>query len=155
MLSSSLDVGSRTANIASYVLLGRLLTFAMTGIALIVVTRLLGPTQYGIYTLAVAFAGIFGSIGYFGVGSTLNKFISEYKQLKKNDEISLVVSNSLFLVVSIGIVLTGLSFIFSSQISQYVFHTTSLSYIIQVISFWIITAMLFGAFYDALLGFVN
>jgi len=68
-------------------LIGRILTFVMTGIALVIVARLLGPSQYGVYTLAVAFASIFGSIGYFGIGTAVNKFVSESKQRKGPVEI--------------------------------------------------------------------
>lgn len=59
--SAELEVGSKVANIAGFVLISKIITFTLSGVALILVTRLLGPTQYGIYTLAVTFAGIFGS----------------------------------------------------------------------------------------------
>ncbi len=150
-----IEIGSKTINVASYILFGRILTFAMIGIALILVTRILGPTQYGIYTLAVAFAGIFGSIGYFGVGTALNKFIAEYKEKKDKYEISTIFSNALFLVIITGVVLTAISFLLSNFISGYIFHTSSMSYVIKAVSFWIITAMLFGTVYDSLLGFGN
>ncbi len=154
-MKNSIGIGLKTVNVASYILFGRILTFAMIGIALILVTRILGPTQYGIYTLAVAFAGIFGSIGYFGVGTALNKFIAEYKEKKDKDEISTIFSNALFLVIITGVILTAISFFLSNFISGYIFHTSSMSYVIKAVSFWIITAMLFGTVYDSLLGFGN
>ena len=150
--NSGLEAGSKAASMASYVLAGKIFTFLMIGIALVLVTRLLGPTQYGVYTLAVAFAGIFGSIGYFGIGTALNKFISEYKQKKNNAEISVLFSNGIFLVVISGIVLTAICFELSGLISEYIFHTAAMSYIIKVVSFWIIAAMLFGTIYDSMLG---
>ena len=90
-LSNTLSVGSKSANTASYVLTGKILTFLMTGIALVVITRLLGPNQYGIYTLSVAFAGIFGTAGYLGIGTALTKFISEALQKKDKNEINSVI----------------------------------------------------------------
>ena len=148
----NIAAGSKVVNTASYVLVGKIFTFLMIGIALVLVTRLIGPTQYGVYTLAVAFAGIFGSIGYFGIGTALNKFISEYKQKKNNAEISVLFSNGIFLVLISGITLTAICFELSSFISGYVFHTTSMTYVIKVVSFWIIAAMLFGSVYDSMLG---
>ena len=149
----SLSAGSMGANTASYVLIGRILTFVMTGIALVVVTRLLGPSQYGIYTLAIAFASIFGSIGYFGIGTAINKFVSESRQRREADEVNNVVSNALAILFVSGIVLTVVCFSLSGFVSSYVFHSASMSYVIRLVSFYIITSMLFGSVYDTLLGF--
>lgn len=152
-LDDSIIVGSRTAKMATYVLFGKVLTFIMVGIALILVTRLLGPAQYGVYTLAVAFAGIFGSIGYSGIGTAVSKFISEYKQKAMQKQINSVLSNAFFMVLIAGGALTLISIALSSQISGYIFHTSTMSPIVEAVSLWIITAMMSGVFYDALVGF--
>ena len=151
--SAELEVGSKVANIAGYVLISKIITFVLMGVALILVTRLLGPTQYGIYTLAVTFAGIFGSIGYFSYGNAVNKFVAQYKQVKKKEEISHIISNSLCLVLVTGGILTTLCILFSGLISQYVFHNSTMSYVIDIVSLWIITSMIAGVIYEALLGF--
>ncbi len=145
--------GSKAAKTASYVLIGKLLTFLMTGVALVIVTRLLGPSQYGIYTLSVAFAGIFGTAGYLGIGTALTKFISEALQKKDRQEINHIVSNSLFIVAVSGIVLTVVAFSLSGLVSSYMFHSSSLSYVVKLVSFYIITSMLFGSIYEAMVGF--
>ena len=152
-MRGGMAAGSRAANTASYVLIGRILTFVMTGIALVIVARLLGPSQYGVYTLAVAFASIFGSIGYFGIGTAVNKFVSESKQRKDSREIDNVVSNALAILFASGIALTAVCFSLSGFVSLYVFHSASMSYVIKLVSFYIITSMLFGSVYDTLLGF--
>lgn len=148
-----MSVGSKAANTASYVMIGKILTFVMTGIALILIIHILGPSQFGVYTLAVAFASIFGSIGYFGIGTALNKFISESKQRKDSLEINNVVSNALLILLILGSVLTIICFALSGFVSSYIFHSDSMSYVIQLVSFYIITSMLFGSVYDAFLGF--
>ncbi len=152
---SSLDTGSKVANVASYVLIGRVINFLFLGIALILVTRLLGPAQYGVYTLAVAFAGIFSTFAYVGIGTTLSKLIPEFLQQKRFDDVNHIVSNAFFLIVFTGIVLTAICFIFSGFLSNYIFHTAAMYQIIQLASLWILSSMLFGVFYDALVGFGN
>lgn len=157
--TTSVAAGSKAASLASYVFVGRIVTFLMTGIALILVTRLLGSSQYGVYTIAVAFAGIFGSIGSSGIGTAMNKFISEYRARKQPDEVSRVVSNSLLMLIVSGVILTALCYVLSSMIANYVYPTSmyggSMGQTIQLISFYITTSILYGALYDALLGFGN
>ena len=150
---SKVIAGSRAANVATYVLIGKILTFIMLGVALILVTRILGPSQYGIYTLAAAFSGIFGALGYFGIGTALNKFISEYTEKNRKEDVDAVVSNSLYAIVASGVAIALLCVLFSSTISQYVFHTTSLTLLVDVIAVYIASVILFGALYDTLLGF--
>ena len=148
-----LDVGSKAAKVATYLLIGRVITFLFTGVALVLVTRWLGPYQYGIYTLAIAFAGIFSTLGYFGIGTALNKFIAQYKQLNDNKQISAIISNGLFLIVISALILLLICFAFSGYVSVYLYHTVAMSYIINLIAFYLVFVLLFGVFYDALLGF--
>jgi stage V sporulation protein B len=151
--NSNVGAGSRAANIAGYVLIGKILTFLMIGVSFILVTRIIGPAQYGIYTVAIAFAGIFGYIGYFGVGTALNKFISEYKQKKEMKEVSAVISNALFILVLSAVVIEVLSVLFGGIASQYVFHMGNMQGMIELIGIYVITLIFFGALYDTLLGF--
>ena len=154
-LDNAVATGSKAANVASYVMIGKILTFIMTGAALIAVTRLLGSHEYGIYTLAMAFGGIFGTLGYFGIGTALNKFISEYRQNNRKKEINEVVSNALFIAIVASLFLGIICTVFSGHISNYIFNTGSYSGIIKLVALYIITVILFGAFYDTLLGFSN
>lgn len=157
--TASMAAGSRAASLASYVFMGRIATFLMAGIALILVTRLLGSSQYGVYTIAVAFSGIFSSIGSSGIGTAMNKFISEYRARKQPDEVDRVVSNSLLMLIVSGAILTALCYVLSGMIANYVYPPStyggSMGQIIQLISFYITTSILYGALYDALLGFGN
>lgn len=150
---SRVAAGSSAASMASYVFAGKIFTYLMTGIALILVTRLLGPSQYGIYTLAIAFGGIFGSLGYFSVGLALNKFVAEYKQLGKKSEMNEVVSTALFIIIVSGLIIGGFCILFGGLISQYVFHTGTMSLIIKLVALEIVAVMFFGVFYDTLVGF--
>ncbi|EQD46596.1 polysaccharide biosynthesis protein, partial [mine drainage metagenome] len=126
---------------ASYVFFAKALTFALVGVAFILVTRILGPAQYGIYTLAVAFAGIFGSIGYMGVGLALNKFIAQYKEAGRKEDINRTVSSALALIIVSGLVVVAVFLVISGQIAQYVFHTQNMGYVIEAVSFWVIGSM--------------
>lgn len=151
-----MDVGSRAVHVASYVLFGKIFNFIVLGIALILVTRLLGPGQYGYYTLATAFASIFSVIGYFGVGSALQKFMAQYQQEKKKDEMDLLISNALVLVVISGLVMGAIFIMFDQAIASYVYpHSQGMGYLIEAITAWIIIVMFFGTFYDALVGLGN
>ena len=144
--------GTKAAGVAGYMLINRIFTFLITGIAFILVARFLGSGQYGIYTLALAFAGIFNTLGYLAVGDTVNKFISEYKQTEKRKEINAVISNGMALVFVESVILVLLCVLFSKTLSQYVFQTPNYAYLIVFAALYILVSNFFGVFTNTFLG---
>ncbi len=79
---NALDLGSRTAKVAGALFVGKLFSFVVLAITFIAVVRILAPANYGIYTLVVAFVGIFSSVGNFGVATITNKLLAENNKNK-------------------------------------------------------------------------
>ncbi|MGC8537889.1 MAG: oligosaccharide flippase family protein [Candidatus Micrarchaeia archaeon] len=63
--------------------MSKVFSFLFVGVAFILITRILGPTGYGVYVLATAIAGVFGSVGNFGIATALNRFIAKYKNNRR------------------------------------------------------------------------
>ncbi len=149
---SASEIGLRTAKVASYILVSKVISLIMLALSFIVVARILGPKIYGIYVLATATVGIFGAVGNFGIATAINKFSAEYRAKNSNAELNNLLSNGLFMLAAISIVLASLLVLFSVPIAAYVMHSASLAYILRAIALSIIFSMLFGALYGALIG---
>ncbi|MCL5405071.1 MAG: oligosaccharide flippase family protein [Candidatus Marsarchaeota archaeon] len=146
---SALDIGTRAAHVTSYVLLSKLASFLSVGIAFILITRILGPADYGIYVLATGIAGIFGSVGNFGIATTLNRFIARYTSARERGRI---LSDGFFAMLLIGGSLTIIAFLASGLIAHLYAEGASFVPVFRLISFTIVLSMLFGAAYSALIG---
>lgn len=146
-------LGAKTAHTASFVLIGKFSSIIFLGIAFIIIARLLGPTQYGIYTLALSVAGFTGAIGNLGVSTALNKFIPQH--LYNNDKRSLedILANSFFIAMLMGVILAAATIALSGYIATNIFHNASYTLVIEIAALSIIASMLFGTAYSALLGF--
>ncbi len=151
--SEAVEIGRSTANMASYIFVGKLVSFILGFIALVVVARILGPTSYGIYIIAVAAAGIAGSVGNFGIGTALNKFISEYKVKRDRRSIERILSDGIAILLIAGTILTIATFAASGAVARYSIHNIAYTYIIEVASLSVIASLLFGAIYSGLVGF--
>ncbi len=148
------EIGARTAGVASLMVFGRFIAMILSGIAFIIVARLLGPSVYGIYTLAIAFAGFFGlGFGDLGVSVAFSKFIGQYSMKTEKDEIERVISSGYAAVTISGLVFTLVVFLLSGFVSAHILSNASLTYVMQIVSFSIITAMLYAISYYALVGF--
>jgi O-antigen/teichoic acid export membrane protein len=147
------SIGSQAAHTASFVLVGKFSSIIFLGAAFIVVARLLGPAQYGIYVLALAVAGFTGAIGNLGVGTALNKFIPQH--LYRNDKRSIedILANSFFITIVTGLLLAAVTIALSGFVATDIFHNASYTLVIEIAAVSIISSMLFSASYSALLGF--
>ncbi|MCL4388998.1 MAG: oligosaccharide flippase family protein [Candidatus Marsarchaeota archaeon] len=151
--SEASAIGAQTASMASFVLIGKLASIIFLGLAFIALARLLGPTGYGIYTLALAVSGVFGSLSNLGISTALNKFIPEHIYNKDKHAIEDLLANSFFVTIVAGIIFSAISFMMSGFIASAVFHNPSYTVFIELASISILSSMLFGASYSALLGF--
>ena len=148
-------IGAKTANVASLMIFGRFISLFISGIAFIIIARLLGPDIYGLYTLAAAYASIVISVGIgdLGISTAFNKFIGQYSGKGNKDEIEKVLSNGYVSVIISGVALTLIAFALSGLLAGRILGSPSLAYILEVASPTILLSMLFGISYNALVGF--
>ncbi len=147
-----LEIGMNAARMTSFILIGKLVAFVLMAVALVVVARVFGPLEYGVYIISIAVAGVAGSVGSLGIGSALSKFIAEYKTKRDKEKIEKILANSIFILLVAGTIFTVIIFLASGTISQYSLHSRIYTYVIEVASFTILTSLLFGALYAALIA---
>lgn len=150
--AEALSRGGKTARIATSVLAAKSFTFLAAGIAFIIVARILGPGTYGVYTLAVAIAGFFGSFGDFGFSLSAVKFIAEYIEKKNTAMVKSTITNAYVGAALIGAIFTIIAFAASGPVALMVFHNTSYIQVLQIASFTIIVSVLWNVSYSMLVG---
>ncbi len=147
------SLGAKTVGVASSVMVSKILTYAIAGVALIVVSRLLGSTVYGLYVLASSVAGIFGALGGLGISNSFSKFIAEYRAKKQHSKVNEVITSGYIATLLIGLLLTLIVAGLSVMISHLVFGTQQYSYLVSAVSVLIIGSLAFNISYSALIGF--
>jgi O-antigen/teichoic acid export membrane protein len=124
--------------------------FAYLG--MMIVARFLGPTDFGLITLASAVATIASTVVLVGLPEGVVRYVSFYKG--KNDEgrIKGVIVSALKVVLPLGIVASILLFVFADFISIRVFHDPNLTPILKIFSFSVPFFALFQIFNYAIGG---
>ena len=145
------EISVRSANLASYIVMSKFISFIIAGVAFVIVVRFLGPTTYGIYVLATAVVGVFGSVGDLGVSTAFNKLMAE-NRLGKKRVLEEILANGFTILLIAGIILTAIAIVVSSFLASSVYHNQSFAAPFYLISFSIMVSMLFGAGYSALIG---
>ncbi|MGI0100148.1 MAG: oligosaccharide flippase family protein [Candidatus Micrarchaeaceae archaeon] len=150
-----IEIGKKTAGVATSIITGRFLALILSGIAFIIVARILGPSTYGIFTIAIAFATFFGAFGDIGVGTAFSKLVGQY--IVKNDKESIrkVLSNGYAIMLITGTIFTIIAILSSGLIAHYALGSSSHTFIVQVASLIIILSIMYSASYYATIGFGN
>ncbi len=143
--------GSRTAGVASSVLLSKIITLVLAGISFIIVSRILGPANYGLYVLAASIAGTLGAMGGLGISATFPKFIAE-RSSGKRDEMGELVTSGVLLVLLAGVILAALAVLLSGPIARYVFGSASYSYLVVLAALMVVATLMLDLSYSILLG---
>ena len=124
-------------NDSFWAVLGSLIPKGMMFIGTLVIARMLGSETYGeygaVFTLVTSIA-IFSTIGLV---QTSTKFISEIG-LNNPLLLSQVARKILILTFKISFIFSILMFCFSKYMSLYILNSTSLTFALKIISFWIV-----------------
>ncbi len=123
-----------TAKGGSVLFIGRLTTFVSRFIVTFLLTRLLGPEQYGVYNIGLSAATIAYSLGLFGMDDALVRYVALWmsrgddKGVWGSIQIGLLISMSLSTLTAVGL------FVLSQVIAIQVFHDAQLAPVLQLVS---------------------
>ena len=107
---------------ASYLTIGHIITLAISFIGIIYIARILGPNNFGIYTIVVAFVGMFDIITVYGINKVvLREGSKDLSQMQYYIEKTTGIKN-LFTFVAVGFCIIASFFTpYSTQVILYIF----------------------------------
>jgi len=138
----------------SILLAGKLFTYVARLVMTVLVSRLLGADQYGLYSMSLTAATVAGSIGVLGLDTTLVRYIARYRG--RRDQAGLWGT----LQMGAFAALTGLScgvvlFLTSGYLAVNVFHDPRLAPLFRISSIMVPFLTLIALLAAATQGFRN
>jgi O-antigen/teichoic acid export membrane protein len=124
-----------TAKGGSIVFVGKLFNFGSRLVITFLLTRLLGPEQYGLYNIALSAATIASGLALLGLDTALMRYVALYASRRDEGRVwgSLQIAIGISMVLSalMSAVLFGLAHVIAVE----VFHNAALAPVLQLISF--------------------
>lgn len=120
-----------------------------TLLLLIILARLLQPTDYGLYTIVVAFAALLGLNTDYGVGNALRKKLPESKA---KDRILSIINNAYFGAMCAAAFIAIVGIVFSNYIAVNAYSNPALTVPIIIAFVSIIFSTFFTVTISVLLG---
>jgi len=153
--STATELGINSANVATFIVFSKAFSILVGGITFIVVARLLGPSNYGIYTIAMSMAGFIGAFGSISIGQYLNKYIPEYKVKGEKERIKRILGASFGLTLISIIIVILFSSVFIRQIVSYFFHNSVNNIVIYATLVYLFFSTLYGLGSNILISFAD
>lgn len=134
-----MQVAKKSAQGSIVLLAGNLTATIGQTVASILIARLLGPDNYGSYSLAFVIPSIFQLFTSFGVNTAVTRFVAYHVSRNEDVEAKRFAESALLLTFLSGVVLAGACFLTAGAFSAYVFHRAYLAQYVELAS-----AVVFG-----------
>ncbi len=145
-------LGRRSVRTFSVLTVGRVLSLLIGIATIIVIARLLGPDEYGVFTIAYAFFLLVSAASNFGFGQYLIKHLSEAEDRHDRGAFSKSLGAAFVLVVAIGLALTALGIAISGPVAGLLNINGVNQQLLIIASSIVFFAMMYGSSDYALVG---
>jgi len=133
--------------------LGVTLSTLISAIGTILVVRLLGPSQYGLYTIALISPAFIGLFRDWGTNSAMIKYLAQYSSENKKAEIKTILASGALFESALGTVLTLTCYLFAGFLATNIFHRPEMKNLIEIASITILAGSFLTVSQSAFIGF--
>ncbi len=144
------EFGIETAKNTSIYVGAQLVSSLISFVVLIIAARALGPTNFGVFIIAIAFETLLGFGGNLSFGSALRRMLP--LSLKDKKRVRSLLCNAYFVGSMSGLTIAVIAFIFSGTIATAVYHNPQLSAPLHIASVMILLTVLFNLGLSSLVG---
>jgi stage V sporulation protein B len=131
---------------------GNLLSTIISFAAIIVIARLLGPSQYGVYTLAILIPGLLLNLLGLGLTQGVTRFAAYHLSRGNPEAAKRMTLNGIVFILLTGAILSVVSFLSSSFLAAFVLKRPGIAPLVEFASLYLMGQAVFQAGVAALLG---
>jgi len=122
-------------------------------LGVIIVARLLSPSEYGVVAIALMAPNLIGIFRDWGVNSAMIKFTAQYRSENKTAKVKSILVAGLFFELVLGFSLFIVSFLLSGFLATAIFQRPDIEPLIQVASFTVFAGALLTAAQSSFIGY--
>lgn len=146
------EIAQRSARGSLSLFLGNLGSTAISFFAIVFIARYLGPSQYGLYSLALLVPGLLLNLLGLGVNSGISRYAAYNLSQGRPEVARRMTLNGAAFILIFGLVLSALCFAFAGPLAQFVLHRDSMTPLVEFASLVILAQAVYQSGTSALLG---
>jgi O-antigen/teichoic acid export membrane protein len=149
---SHLEIARRSTRGSFALFAGNFLTAAISFVAITIIARLLGPSQYGVYTLAILVPNIMLNFLGFGINSGITRFAAYELSQGRPEVAKRMTLNGASFILIFGAVLSAVTFASAGFLAGFVLNRPEIASDVQFASLLILGQAVFQSGVSSLLG---
>jgi len=153
--SDIVQIAEYSARGGYYLFVGNTLSTGILVISSIIIARLLGPADYGLFSLLIAVPSTFISLVDFGITPAITRFSAKFRAEGKNPDVGGVIKTGLFFELAVSMIASIFCFLFSDILATYLINSPEASFYIKVASLLILFQTLFNTLSSTFIGLDN
>jgi O-antigen/teichoic acid export membrane protein len=130
---------------------GLVVSTVISSLGAIFTANLLGDTNYGVYTIAMAAPNLISTFRDWGVTVAMVKYTAQYSAEDKAFKIRSILAGGIFFETVLGLVLAAVAFLLSGFLAS-LYSLPNITTLIEIASFTILTGALFSTAQAAFTG---
>jgi stage V sporulation protein B len=136
------EIGQVSAKGSFNLLYGLVISNLISAVGTIFIGRILGPNLYGLYSIALVAPSLLMNFRDWGVSFAMVRFSAQYRANGRTDELRSVILSGLIFEISLGLILSVISFVLADFFAGSIFNRPDIASLIQVASLSIIGSAL-------------
>jgi O-antigen/teichoic acid export membrane protein len=141
-MSKAADMAKVSLKGGFHVMWGLVASTVISAVGTIIIAWLLGPDNYGLYSIALTAPTLIVLFRDWGVNSAMIRYAAQSKAENKTANIRSIFMSGLIFEIALGITLSLLGFLLSDFLATTVFNRPAITSLIQIGSFIVLTSAL-------------
>ena len=104
----------------------------------IIVARLLGPADYGLYTIVLVVPSFFINLSDLGISPALTRFSAHFRAKGENGKVIALIKTGILFKLLFSILISTLLFFLSDSLAVYVINRPNAGFLIRLTAFYLI-----------------
>ena len=151
-MSKTSEMAKVSAKGGFHLFWGLVISSAISAIGAIIIARLLSPSEYGLYSIALTAPSLIAMFRDWGINSALVRYTCQYKAENKTANVRDILAAGLVFETVTGSALSIGLFMMSGFVASNVFQRPGITPLIQIMSFMILADALMVALRAAFTG---
>ncbi|MHA1665386.1 MAG: flippase [Candidatus Njordarchaeales archaeon] len=143
MSVKTVDVAEDFVRGGFFLILGNIISIVVSAISVLIVARILGPEEYGLYSISIIVPSLLSLFLRMGINEGTIKQLASFKVSGEERKIANLLIQIISFKFLLGLIVTIVCFAFSGYFAIYFFHRPGMSYYIQISSLLIVLQEIF------------
>ncbi len=144
MATKTTEMARVSAKGGFHLLWGLVVSTLISAVGTIIIARLLGAGNYGLYTIALSAPALISTFRDWGINSAMIRYSAQYNSQNNTDKIKGIFVSGLVFEIILGLLLSVLTFFLSGFIAA-TFNRPTIAPLLQIISITVLAGALMNA----------